>query len=84
MATRIYRYNGGIKMKASEKIKEIENKLTNYKELLEALEDMEMIYDNIVDWVDIYKPHHIDMELSQTIFDVNKKIEAIESKLERI
>ena len=71
-------------MKASERIKEIESKLTNYKELLEALEDMEMIYDNIVDWVDIYKPHHIDMELSQTIFDITNKIEAIESKLERI
>jgi len=71
-------------MKASEKIKEIENKLKDYKGLLEALEDMEMIYDNIVDWVDIYKPHHIDMELSQTIFDVTNKIEAIESKLERI
>lgn len=71
-------------MKASEKIKEIENNLIAYKELLEALEDMEMIYDNIVDWVDIYKPHHIDMELSQTIFDVTNKIEAIESKLERI
>ena len=70
-------------MKASERIKEIENKLRDYKELLEALEDMEMIYDNI-DWVDIYKPHHIDMELSQTIFDVTNKIEAIESKLERI
>lgn len=71
-------------MKASERIKEIENKLTNYKELLEALEDMEMIYDNIVDWDDIYKPHHLDMELSQTIFDVTKKIQAIEDKLERI
>ena len=71
-------------MKASEKIKEIENNLIAYKELLEALEDMEMIYDNIADWVDIYKPHHIDMELSQTIYDVTNKIEAIESKLERI
>ncbi len=70
-------------MKASEKIKEIENKLRDYKELLEALEDIEMIYDNL-DWVDIYKPHHIDMELSQTIYDVTNKIEEIESKLERI
>ena len=71
-------------MKASERIKEIENKLTNYKELLEALEDMEMIYDNIVDWDDIYKPHHIDMELSQTIHDVTNKIQEIKDKLERI
>lgn len=70
-------------MKASERIKEIENKLRDYKELLEALEDMEMIYDNI-DWVDIYKPHHIGMELSQAIYDVMNKIEEIESKLERI
>jgi hypothetical protein len=70
-------------MKASEKIKEIESNLTAYKELLEALEDIEMIYDNL-DWVDIYKPHHIDMELSKTIFDVTNKIEQIESKLERI
>ena len=65
-------------MKASERIKEIENNLTAYKELLEALEDMEMIYDNIVDWVDIYKPHHIDMELSQAIREVEGKIQAIE------
>jgi|TARA_R100000030_G_C3245114_1_gene121597 hypothetical protein len=71
-------------MKASERIEEIENKLTNYKELLEALEDMEMIYDNIVDWDDIYKPHHLDMELSQTIHDVTNKIQEIEDKLERI
>jgi hypothetical protein len=71
-------------MKASEKIKEIENNLKDYKELLEALQDMEMIYDNIADWVDIYKPHHIGMELSQAIYDVMNKIEEIESKLERI
>jgi len=71
-------------MKASEKIKEIENNLVAYKELLEALEDMEMIYDNILDWVDIYKPHHIDMELAQTIREVESKIQEIEYKLERI
>ena len=70
-------------MKASEKIKEIESNLTAYKELLEALEDIEMIYDGL-DWVDIYKPHHIDMELAQVVFDVTNKIEEIESKLERI
>ena len=40
MATRIYRYNRGIKMKASERIKEIEYNLMAYKELLGALEDM--------------------------------------------
>ena len=71
-------------MKAAERITEIEYNLIAYKELLGALEDMEMIYDNIVDWVDIYKPHHIDMELSQTIRDVENKIQEIESKLERI
>ena len=70
-------------MKASERIKEIENKLKDYKELLQALEDMEMIFDNL-DWVDIYKPHHIDMELSQVIRDVENKIQEIEYKLERI
>ena len=70
-------------MKVSERIKEIENKLKDYKELLQALEDMEMIYDNL-DWVDIYKPHHIDMELSQVIRDVENKIQEIEYKLERI
>ena len=70
-------------MKASERIKEIENKLKDYKELLQALEDMEMIYDNL-DWVDIYKPHHIDMELSKAIRDVENKIQEIEYKLERI
>jgi len=71
-------------MKASEKIKKLEYNLMAYKELLGALEDMNMIYDNIVDWVDVHKPHHIDIELSQTIFDVTNKIEEIESKLERI
>jgi len=70
-------------MKASERIKQIENDLRDYKELLQALEDMEMIYDNL-DWVDIYKPHHIDMELSQVIREVEGKIQAIEYKLERI
>ena len=70
-------------MKASERIKEIENKLKDYKELLEALEDIETIYDNL-DWVDIYKPHHISMELSKAIYDVTNKIEEIENKLERI
>jgi len=69
-------------MKASEKIKEIENNLRDYEELLKALEDMEMIYDNL-DWVDIYKPHHIDMELAQAIREVVKLAE-IEYKLERI
>lgn len=69
--------------KRHERIKEIEFKLTNYKELLEALQDIEMIYDNL-DWVDIYKPHHIDMELSQAVRDVENKIQEIESKLERI
>ena len=62
----------------------IEYNLIAYKELLGALEDMEMIYDSIVDWVDIYKHHNIDMELSQTIRDVENKIQEIESKLERI
>ena len=70
-------------MKASERIKEIENNLVAYKELLEALEDMEMIYDNL-DWVDVYKPHHIDMELSQVIREVENKIQEIEYKLEMI
>jgi hypothetical protein len=70
-------------MKASEKIKEIENNLRDYEELLKALEDMEMIYDNL-DWVDIYKPHHIDMELAQAIREVVNKLAEIEYKLERI
>ena len=70
-------------MKASERIKQIENDLRDYKELLQALEDMEMIYDNL-DWVDIYKPHHIDIELPRAINEVESKIEEIESKLERI
>ena len=71
-------------MKASERIREIEYKLSNYKELLQALEDMETIYDNIADWDDIYKPHNIDMELSQAIGDTENKIQEIEDKLERI
>jgi len=71
-------------MKASERIKQIENNLRDYKELLETLQDMEMMYDNIVDWVDVYKPHHIDMELAQTIREVESKIQEIGYKLERI
>jgi DNA repair exonuclease SbcCD ATPase subunit len=70
-------------MKASERIKEIENRLKDYKELLKELEEIDTIYETL-DWVDIYKPHHIGMELSQAIYDVEKKIQEIESKLERI
>lgn len=70
-------------MKASERIKEIENRLIQYKELHENLTDIEMVYDNL-DWVDIYKPHHIDIELPRAINEVESKIEEIESKLERI
>ena len=70
-------------MKASERIKEIENRLIQYKELHENLIDIEMVYDNL-DWVDIYKPHHIDIELPRAINEVESKIEEIESKLERI
>jgi len=66
-----------------ERLKEIEFKLTNYKELLEALQDIEMIYDNL-NWVDIHKPHHIDIELPRAIRSVENRIEVIESKLERI
>jgi len=69
-------------MNPLDKIRKLTQDLTNYRELLEALQEMEMIYDNIGDWVDIYKPHHIDMELSQAIFDVSNKIQEIESKLE--
>ena len=70
-------------MKASERIKEIENRLIQYKELHENLTHIEMVYDNL-DWVDIYKPHHIDIELPRAINEVESKIEEIESKLERI
>ena len=70
-------------MKASERIKEIENRLIQYKELYDQLNDIEMTYDNL-DWVDIYKPHHIDIELPRAINEVESKIEEIESKLERI
>ena len=69
--------------KRHERLKEIEFKLTNYKELLEALQDIEMIYDNL-NWVDIHKPHHIDIELPRAIRSVENRIEVIESKLERI
>ena len=70
-------------MKPLDKIRRITQKLTDYKELLEALEEIDTIYETL-DWVDIYKPHHIGMELSQAIYDVMNKIEEIESKLERI
>jgi hypothetical protein len=69
--------------KRHERIKEIENSLEDYKELLEALQDIEMIYDNL-NWVDIHKPHHIDIELPRAIRSVENRIEVIESKLERI
>lgn len=70
-------------MKPLDKIRRITQKLTDYRELLESLEEIDTIYETL-DWVDIYKPHHIDMELSQAIYDVMNKIEEIESKLERI
>jgi hypothetical protein len=42
-----------------------------------------MTYDNL-DWVDITKPNHIDIELPRAINEVERKIEEIEYKLERI
>jgi len=66
-----------------ERIKEIERNLQRYKELFEQLQNMEMIYDSL-DWCDIYKPHHIGMELSSAVCEVEDKINEIESKLERI
>ena len=72
-----------VKDKAIERIEEIHDRLVSYKELHEQLTDIEMIYDNL-DWVDIYKPHHIDIELPRAINEVESKIEEIESKLERI
>tara|TARA_R110002020_G_scaffold186015_1_gene383953 strand:- start:348 stop:560 length:213 start_codon:yes stop_codon:yes gene_type:complete len=70
-------------MSIIERIKEIEENLQRYKTLFEQLQDMEMIYDNL-DWGDVYKPHHIDMELSGAINEVENKINEIESKLEMI
>jgi len=71
------------KDRAIERIEEIHNRLVSYKELHEQLTDIEMTYDNL-DWVDITKPHHIDIELPRAINEVESKIEEIESKLERI
>jgi len=71
------------KDKAIEKIEEISIRLEAHKELLEQLQDIEMIYDNL-NWVDIHKPHHIDIELPRAIRSVENRIEVIESKLERI
>jgi len=72
-----------IKDKAIEKIEEIHDILVRYRELHQQLTDIEMTYDNL-DWVDIYKPHHIDIELPRAISSVENRIEVIESKLERI
>jgi len=72
-----------IKDRAIEKIEEIHDILVRYRELHQQLTDIEMTYDNL-DWVDIYKPHHIDIELPRAISSVENRIEVIESKLERI
>ena len=72
-----------IKDKAIEKIEEIHDILVRYRELHQQLTDIEMTYDNL-DWVGIYKPHHIDIELPRAISSVENRIEVIESKLERI
>ena len=68
---------------ATEKIKQIVENLEGYKELLTQLQDMEMIYCAL-DWLDVYQPHHIDMELANAINEVENKINEIESKLEMI
>lgn len=68
---------------AIEKIKQIVENLEGYKELLTQLQDMEMIYCDL-DWLDVYKPHHIDMELAEAIYEVENKINEIESKLGRL
>ena len=70
-------------MNSVDKIREIESNLKAYKELYEQLVDIEMTYDNL-DWVDVYKPHNIDIELPRAINEVETKIQEIESKLERI
>ena len=72
-----------VKDKAIEIIEAIHDRLVSYKELHQQLTDIEMIYDNL-DWVDIYKPNHIDIELPRVINEVESKILAIESRLERI
>jgi len=68
---------------AIEKIKQIVEDLQGYKQLLTQLQDMEMIYFDL-DWFDVYKPHHIDMELAEAINEVENKINEIEIKLEMI
>lgn len=72
-----------IKDRTIERIEEIHDRLIKYKELHEYLTDIEMTYDNL-DWVDITKPNHIDIELPRAINEVERKIEEIEYKLERI
>lgn len=68
---------------AIERIEEIHGRLLGYKELHEQLTDIETIYDNL-DWVDIYKPHQIDIELPRAISEVESKILEIENLLERV
>ena len=70
-------------MSAIEKVKEMENNLRGYNELLEQLIDIEMTYDNL-NWVDISKPHHIEIELPRAIREVEGKLAEIKYKLERI
>lgn len=70
-------------MSAIEKVKEMENNLRDYHELLEQLIDIEMIYDEL-NWVDISKPHHIEIELPRVIREVEAKLVEIKYKLERI
>ena len=72
-----------MKFSTWQRIKEIEHKLREYKELHEALVEIDTHYETL-EWVDIYKPHHIGMELSKAIYDVENKIQEMESKLERI
>ena len=70
-------------MSAIDRVKEIENNLRDYYHLLEQLIDIEMTYDNL-NWVDISKPHHIEIELPRAIREVEGKLAEIKYKLERI
>lgn len=70
-------------MSAVERVKEMENNLRDYNELLKQLIDIELIYDNL-NWVDICKPHHIEIELPRAIREVEGKIVDIKYKLEAI
>lgn len=71
-------------MTTEDKIQEIAQELMHLKEALRHLERAIDEYESI-DWpTGVYPPHHVEMEMEEARSQIDKRIQEIEDKLERI